>query len=158
MNTFRLLLLEVLKKCKEPSVARKEKIKIPIVGCTMRSGYVMGDEFHPLLNQQASMAKCDPKKKPSVGEQNFLGSTKQLNKHCSHSFSEIYSPPKEQKKRNMLLSMEMKIEVFSLLKVPLLLNSQEIIVLLKLIQEKNYPHRQLFMLPMNHCLKMILML
>jgi hypothetical protein len=44
-----------VEKCKEPSIARKEKIKIPIVGCTMRNGYVMGDEFHPLVNQQASM-------------------------------------------------------------------------------------------------------
>jgi hypothetical protein len=36
----------------------------------------MGDKFHTLLNQQASMPKCDPKKKVAVGDQNFLGSTK----------------------------------------------------------------------------------
>jgi hypothetical protein len=85
-------------KCTEPSVTRKEKTKIPIVGCTTRSGYVMGDEFHPLVIQQASMPMCDPKKKAAVGDQNFLGSTKQHNKHCSRSFSEICSPPKEHKK------------------------------------------------------------
>jgi hypothetical protein len=71
MNTFHLLLLEVLKKCKEPFVARKEKIKIPIVHCTMRSGYTMGNEFHPVVNQTASMPKCEPKKKATVGDQNF---------------------------------------------------------------------------------------
>jgi hypothetical protein len=42
----------------------------------MRSGYVMGDEFHSLVNQQASMPKCDPKKKAAIGDQNFLCSTK----------------------------------------------------------------------------------
>jgi hypothetical protein len=89
-----------VEKCKEPSVARKEKTKIPIVVCTTRSGYVMGDEFHPLVNQQSSMPKCDPKKKAAVGDQNFLGSTKQHNKHCSPSFSEICSPHKEHKKKS----------------------------------------------------------
>jgi hypothetical protein len=99
MNTFHLLLLEVLKKCKEPFVARKEKIKIPIVHCTMRSGYTMGNEFHPVVNQTASMPKCEPKNKATVGDQNFLGSTKQHNKHCSCLFSKICSPPKAQKKK-----------------------------------------------------------
>jgi hypothetical protein len=36
----------------------------------------MGDEFHPLVNQQASMPMCDLKNKAAVGDQNFLGSTK----------------------------------------------------------------------------------
>jgi hypothetical protein len=89
-----------VEKSKEISVARKEKTKIPIVGCTMRSGYVMSDEFHLLVNQQASMPKCDQKKKVVVGGQNFLGATKQHNKHCYHSFSEICSPPKEHKKKS----------------------------------------------------------
>jgi hypothetical protein len=60
----------------------------------------MGDEFHPLVNQQASMPKCDPKNKATVGDQNFLGSTKQHNKHYSRSFFEICSPPKEHKKKS----------------------------------------------------------
>jgi hypothetical protein len=81
-------------------VERRKTRKIPIVGCTTRSGYVMGDEFHSLVNQQASMPKCDPKNKAAVGNQNFLGSTKQHNKHCSCSFTEICSPPKEHKKKS----------------------------------------------------------
>jgi hypothetical protein len=89
-----------VEKCKETSVARTEKPKIPIAGHTTRSGYVMGDEFHPLVNQQASMPKCDPKNKAIVGDQNFLGSTKHHNKHCSRLFSEICSPPEEHKKKS----------------------------------------------------------
>jgi hypothetical protein len=64
------------------------------------SGYVMGNEFHPLVNQQASLPKCDPKNKAAIGDQNFLGSSKQHNKHCSRSFSKICSPPKEHKKNS----------------------------------------------------------
>jgi hypothetical protein len=89
-----------VEKCKETSVARTEKPKIPIDGRTTRSGYVIGDEFHLQVNQQASMPKCHPKNKAAVGDQNFLGSTKQHNKHCSRSFSEICSPPKEHKKKS----------------------------------------------------------
>jgi hypothetical protein len=100
-----------VEKCKEPSIGRKEKIKIPIIGCTMRSGYAMSDEFHPVVNQQASMPKCDPKKKAVVGDQNFLGSTKQHNKHCSRLFSEICSLPKEQKKKYAAVSGDENIGV-----------------------------------------------
>jgi hypothetical protein len=60
----------------------------------------MGDEFHSLVNQQASMPKCDPKKKAAIGDQNFLCSTKQHTKHYSCSFSAICSPPKEHKKNS----------------------------------------------------------
>jgi hypothetical protein len=92
-----------VEKCKETSVARKEKTKIPIVGHTMRSDYAMGDGFHLLVNQQASMLKCDQKKKAAVGDQNFLGATKLHNKHCYHSFSEICSPPKEHKRKSAVV-------------------------------------------------------
>jgi hypothetical protein len=40
-----------VEKCKEPSVAWKEKTTIPIVGCTTRSGYVIGNEFHRSINK-----------------------------------------------------------------------------------------------------------
>jgi hypothetical protein len=77
---------------------QKEEREDKNSNCWLSSGYVMGVEFHSLVNQQASMPKCDPKKKAIVGDQNFLGSTKQDNKLCSRSFSKICSPPKEYKK------------------------------------------------------------
>jgi hypothetical protein len=55
-----------------------------------------------LVNQQASMPKCDQKKKVVVGGQNFLGATKQHNKHCYHSFSEICSPKEHKKKSDVV--------------------------------------------------------
>jgi hypothetical protein len=51
------------------------------------------------VNQQASMPKCDPKKKSIVGGQNFLGSTKQHNKQCFCLFSKICSPLNEHNKK-----------------------------------------------------------